>query len=84
MIVFFVLFYVDWVEIKDMLYLFFQIIGKIWLKVYFKLNYWWYVMLYLYVCGLMIGCILYKGSGFEIFYDMFDYQVFISWNDGEQ
>lgn len=76
--------YADWVDTKDTLHLFLQIIGKIRMKAHPKLNHWWHVTLYPHVRGLTTGRIPYEGSGFEIFYDMLDHKVTISRNDGRQ
>ncbi len=76
--------YVVWVESKDTLHLFIQIIGKIRLKAHPKLNHWWHVTLYPHVRGLTTGRIPYAGSGFEILYDMLDHEVIISRNDGRR
>lgn len=76
--------YADWSDTKDTLHLFLQIIGKIRMKAHPKLNHWWHVTLYPHVRGLTTGRIPYRGSGFEIFYDMLDHKVIISRNDGRQ
>ncbi|MEM8972592.1 MAG: DUF5996 family protein [Pseudomonadota bacterium] len=74
--------YNAWVDTKDALHLFLQIIGKIRLKTHPKLNHWWHVTLYPHVRGLTTGRIPYSGTGFEILYDMIDHRVTVSLNDG--
>ncbi|MEM6634426.1 MAG: DUF5996 family protein [Pseudomonadota bacterium] len=76
--------YPDWVDTKDTLHLFLQIIGKIRLKTHPKLNHWWHVTLYPHVRGLTTGRIPYAYGGFEILFDMLDHTVTISRNDGRQ
>jgi uncharacterized protein DUF5996 len=76
--------YANWVDTKETLHLFLQIIGKIRLKTHPKLNHWWHVTLYPHVRGLTTGRIPHAGSGFEVLYDMLDHKVIISLNDGRQ
>ena len=76
--------YASWVETRDTLHLFLQMIGKVRLKTHPKLNHWWHVTLYPHVRGLTTGRIPFQGSGFEIFFDMIDHTVIISRNDGRQ
>ncbi|WP_149866272.1 DUF5996 family protein [Tropicimonas marinistellae] len=76
--------YSDWVETKDTLHLFLQMIGKVRLKTHPKLNHWWHVTLYPHVRGLTTGRIPHGGSGFEILYDMLEHKVVIALNDGRQ
>ncbi len=76
--------YSDWVDTRDTLHLFLQMIGKVRLKTHPKLNHWWHVTLYPQVRGLTTGRIPYGSSGFEIFFDMLDHKVVISTNDGRQ
>lgn len=76
--------YGDWVETRDTLHLFLQMIGKVRLKTHPKLNHWWHVTLYPHVRGLTTGRIPYGLTGFEIFFDMLDHRVVISSNDGRQ
>lgn len=76
--------YDNWVDTRDTLHLFLQIIGKIRLKTHPKLNHWWHVTLYPHVRGLSTGRIPYRDGGFEIMFDMIDHNVIISRNDGRQ
>jgi hypothetical protein len=76
--------YASWVETRDTLHLFLQMIGKVRLKTHPKLNHWWHVTLYPHERGLTTGRIPFQGSGFEIFFDMIDHTVIISSNDGRQ
>ncbi|MEM9707372.1 MAG: DUF5996 family protein [Pseudomonadota bacterium] len=76
--------YSNWVDTKETLHLFLQIIGKIRLKTHPKLNHWWHVTLYPHVRGLTTGRIPHQGTGFEILFDMIDHRVVVSLNDGRQ
>lgn len=76
--------YGDWVETRDTLHLFLQIIGKVRMKAHPKLNHWWHVTLYPDTRGLTTGRIPYKGRSFQIDYDMVDHVVHVTTNDGGQ
>ncbi len=76
--------YDNWVETRDTLHLFMQILGKIRLKAHPKLNHWWHVTLYPSARGLSTGRIPYVDASFEIDFDMIDHKVIISRNDGRQ
>lgn len=74
--------YADWVETKETLHLFLQIIGKIRMKTHPKLNHWWHVTLYPATSGLTTGRIPCGDMGFEIFFDMIDHSVRVRRDDG--
>ncbi|MCO4841118.1 MAG: N-acetyltransferase, partial [Rhodobacteraceae bacterium] len=76
--------YNEWVETKDTLHLFLQIIGKIRMRAHPKLNHWWHVTLFPHVRGLTTGRIPYAGGGFDILYDMLDHKVTVSSDAGRQ
>lgn len=76
--------YKDWSETKDTLHLFLQVIGKVRLKAHPKLNHWWHVTLYPVARGLTTGRIPYRGSGFEIFFDVLDDSLRVTRDDGKQ
>lgn len=75
--------YNEWVDTKETLHLFTQIIGKIRLKTHPKLNHWWHVTLYLAPRGLTTGRIPYGNGSFEIRFDMIDHRVDIASSEGE-
>lgn len=75
--------YAKWVDTRDILHLFLQIVGKIRLKAHPKLNHWWHVTLYPSVRGLTTGRIPYGDASFEISYDMLDHIVNLPCNDGQ-
>ena len=74
--------YEDWVETRDTLHLFLQVIGKVRMKAHPKLNHWWHVTLYPDTRGLTTGRIPYHGRSFKIQYDMVDHAVYVATNDG--
>ena len=76
--------YADWVETKETLHLFLQMVGKIRLKTHPKLNHWWHVTLYPSVRGLTTGWIPRGAGGFEILFDMVDHQVVVTRDGGDQ
>lgn len=75
--------YSEWVDTRDTLHLFLQIIGKIRMQTHPKLNHWWHVTLYPAARGLTTGRIPYRNLGFEILFDMLDHRVIIIRNDGQ-
>ncbi len=74
--------YADWVETRDTLHLFLQIIGKVRMKAHPKLNHWWHVTLYPDTRGLTTGRIPFQGRSFQIDFNMVDHVVEITTNDG--
>lgn len=74
--------YADWVETKETLHLFLQIIGKIRLKTHPKQNHWWHVTLYPGARGLTTGRIPCPDGGFQIEFDMVDHVIVVARNDG--
>ncbi|MEM7444807.1 MAG: DUF5996 family protein [Pseudomonadota bacterium] len=75
--------YEAWVDTKDTLHLFCQIVGKIRLKAHPKLNHWWHVTLYPSPRGLTTGRIPYGNGSFEILLDLIVHEVVISSSEGE-
>jgi hypothetical protein len=74
--------YAEWVDTKDTLHLFLQMIGKVRLKAHPKLNHWWHVTLYPTTRGLTTDRIPWQGSGFAIDFDMLDHEVRVTRSDG--
>ncbi|MEM6383417.1 MAG: DUF5996 family protein [Pseudomonadota bacterium] len=74
--------YDQWVDTKDTLHLFLQMIGKVRMAAHPKLNHWWHVTLYPDTRGLTTHRIPYGDRAFEIFFDMVDHTVEITTNDG--
>ncbi len=72
----------EWEDTKDTLHLFFQIIGKIRLTLFPKMNHWWHVTLYLSPRGMTTRPIPYKDIIFEIEFDFIDHVLVIKSSDG--
>lgn len=62
----------EWENTKNTLHLFFQIVGKIRLALFPKMNHWWHVPYYVSVRGLTTGPIPYEDLIFEIEFDFRD------------
>lgn len=74
----------EWEETKNTLHLYLQIIGKIRLKLFPKLNHWWHVTLYLSPRGLTTRPIPYGDLIFEIELDLIDHKLSIRSSDGRE
>lgn len=73
----------EWENTKNTLHLFFQIAGKIRLKLFPKMNHWWHVTLYLSPRGVTTRPIPYGDKTFEIEFDLIDHSVLIKCSDGD-
>ncbi len=76
--------YADWVDTRDTLHLFLQIIGKVRLKAHPKLNHWWHVTVYPNARGFTTGLIPHGETSFEIAFDMIDHRVLVTCNNGKR
>ncbi len=76
--------YADWVDTKETLHLFLQIIGKVRLATHPKLNHWWHVTLYPSAHGLTTGRIPFRAGGFQIDFDLIRHRVQVSAHNGRQ
>jgi hypothetical protein len=74
----------EWEETKNTLHLFFQIVGKIRLTLFPKMNHWWHVTLYLSPRGMTTRPIPYKGMIFEIDFDFIDHILTVQTSNGER
>jgi hypothetical protein len=72
----------EWEDTKNTLHLFFQIVGKIRLTLFPKMNHWWHVTLYLSPKGMTTRPIPYKEIIFEIEFDFIDHILIIKSSDG--
>ena len=72
----------EWEDTKNTLHLFFQIIGKIRLKLFPKTNHWWHVTLYLSPRGMTTRPIPYGNMIFEIEFDFIDHKLVIKTSEG--
>lgn len=62
----------EWEDTKNTLHLFLQIVGKIKLALFPKMNHWWHVALYVSVRGLTTGPIPYEDMTFEMEFNLRD------------
>ncbi|MBV6659043.1 MAG: hypothetical protein KI785_14865 [Devosiaceae bacterium] len=74
--------YDGWVDTRDTLHLFLQMIGKVRMKAHPKLNHWWHVTLYPDTRGLTTQRVPYAGRSFQIDFDMVEHRVDVRTNDG--
>jgi hypothetical protein len=74
----------EWEETKNTLHLFFQIVGKIRLTLFPKMNHWWHVTLYLSPEGMTTRPIPYQNMIFEIKFDFINHRLIITTSDGQE
>lgn len=74
----------EWEDTKNTLHLFFQIVGKIRLTLFPKMNHWWHVTLYLSPRGMTTRPIPYNSMIFEIDFDFIDHTLRIQTSNGEE
>ncbi|WP_233555479.1 DUF5996 family protein [Pontibacter oryzae] len=72
----------EWEQTKDTLHLYFQVIGKIRLKLMPRRNHWWNVTLYVTSRGLGTGPIPYESYTFEIDFNFINHQLQIQTSTG--
>lgn len=63
----------NWEQSKNTLHIYLQIIGKIRLKLFPKMNHWWHVPFYVSTKGLTTRPIPYKDKQFEMWFDFVDH-----------
>lgn len=74
----------EWEATKETLHRFFQIVGKIRLKLMPRKNHWWYITLYTNSRGFGTGSIPYGSLFFEIKFDLHDHRLLVSNSKGEE
>jgi len=72
----------DWVDTRDTLHMWTQIVGKIRLKLAPHVNHWWQVPLYLTARGLTTTPIPYGDREFDVTFDFIDHVLVIQTSDG--
>lgn len=72
----------EWEDTKDTLHLYFQIVGKIRLALFPRMNHWWHVTLYLSPRGITTRPIPYGNIIFEIEFDFIDHRLIIRTSPG--
>ncbi|MFE1879269.1 DUF5996 family protein [Streptomyces diastatochromogenes] len=74
----------DWVETRDTLHMWTQIVGKIRLAHAPMVNHWWQVALYVTPTGLTTSAIPYRTGVFDIEFDFVDHRLGIRVSDGSR
>jgi hypothetical protein len=74
----------EWKATKNTLHLYLQIVGKIRLKLFPRLNHWWHVPFYVSTRGLTTRPIPYGSGNFEVEFDFVEHALKISRYDGER
>lgn len=73
----------EWEESKNTLHLYLQIVGKIRMSLFPKINHWWHVPLYVSCHGLTTRPIPYVDRLFEINFDFIHHNLSVSSSDGQ-
>lgn len=73
----------EWEETKNTIHLFIQIVGKIRLKTFPKMNQFWHVPLYVSSKGLTTRSIPYFNLSYEIEFDFKNHKIIISCSSGD-
>lgn len=74
----------EWQETKNTLHLYLQIVGKIRLTLFPRLNHWWHVPHYVTPRGLTTRPVPYSGGSFEVQFDFVDHKLKINSSNGER
>ena len=72
----------DWIQTRDTVHMWTQIVGKIRMALTPMLNHWWHVTLYVTPRGLSTSNIPYGGGAFDIEFDFCDHQLQVRSSDG--
>lgn len=73
----------DWIDTKETLHRYLQIVGKLRMSLMPKDNHWWHITLYVNSRGITTGSIPNKDFTFEILFDFIDHQLTIYTSNGE-
>jgi hypothetical protein len=73
----------EWEETKNTLHLYLQIVGKIRLKTFPKMNHWWHVPFYVYPSGITTRPIPYRDIQFEMSFDFIKHTFNITTTSGQ-
>ena len=74
----------EWNGTKNTLHLYLQIVGKIRLKMFPRLNHWWNVPFYVSTSGLTTRPIPHENGNFEIEFDFIEHRLKIETSAGER
>lgn len=72
----------EWEDTKNTLHLYSQIVGKIRLALFPKMNHWWHVTLYISPRGITTRAIPFKDILFEIEFDFIDHKLIVRSSNG--
>ncbi len=72
-----------WEQTKNTLHLYLQIIGKVRMTLFPKMNHWWHVPLYVSPRGITTRLIAYQNGCFEIEFDFIDHVLVIRTHVGD-
>jgi len=72
----------DWVETRDTLHMWTQIVGKIRMAHAPAVNHWWHVTLYPSARGLTTSAVPYRDGAFDIEFDFLGHQLRLRTSDG--
>ena len=73
----------EWVESKETLHRYAQIVGKVRLEYSPFRNHWWHVSLYVSTRGLTTSPIPYRSTTFEISFDLMENRLVVSTSEDE-
>src|SRR5438309_8606380 len=73
----------EWVETRDTLHLWTQVVGKVRLALEPMVNHWWQVPLYVSARGLTTSLMHAHGRGLEMEFDFLEHRLAIRTSDGE-
>jgi hypothetical protein len=71
-----------WLDTRETLQLWTQIVGKVRMELSPPMNHWWHVALYVTPRGLTTSSIPYRGGAFAINFDFIDHHLFVLTSDG--
>ncbi|MFB9055628.1 DUF5996 family protein [Mariniflexile ostreae] len=74
----------EWIDTKDTLHRYFQIVGKLRLSLNPKKNHWWHMTLYTTTKGITTRAIPYKDFSFEILFDFINHNLKVFTSKGEE
>jgi hypothetical protein len=72
----------DWIQTRDTVHMWMQIVGKIRMALTPMRNHWWHVTLYVTPRGLSTSTIPYGDRAFDIEFDFCDHQLHVRSSDG--
>ena len=74
----------DWIETRDALHLWLQIVGKVRLRLAAPMNHYWHSTFYLTARGLTTSPMPYHGRSFNVDFDLVNHRLVIATSDGSR